>query len=143
MTNRILLLVHVEETFRCLFNGQILRNIVRAVKSGNYRRVIHATSNIDDWEPISELAPYVDETIDWGWGYEPAMFTDRIERKWVIPADNSLHEYTWVPPQLRGWSRGPVTLGGGCDGECLADMEACLKYVGISYRRARSLIYGS
>lgn len=137
---KILLLVHVEDSFRSRFDKDLITNIKR--KSKRCDATIHFTSEVDDYNPIIELHNYIDKEISWGWGYEPACFDyDENEVKYVI--ESCGHEYTWIPPYLRdvNWKNDTVLLGGGCDGECLADMESVLSHLEIDYKRCNDLIY--
>jgi hypothetical protein len=139
-TMPILLLVHVEESFRHHFPKGYVRRLVTGCKSKLYEKVIHATSNIEDDSPIPEIAELVDEEIDWGWGYEPEVFRDRKELKWLISSKS--HEYTWVPPELREIHKNTqIVLGGGYDGECLEDMITVLNHLHLYYEINRQFVY--
>lgn len=133
----ILLLVHVEETFRSHFPKGYLSKLRRACREAPL--VWHATSQVNDYEPVEEIADLVRFQFPWGWGYEPEVFaTAPQELKWVIPSRG--HSFTWVPPELRRFS-DRVSLGGGCDSECLEDMRAVLRHRKISFRERPTLIY--
>jgi hypothetical protein len=141
---RILLLVHLEETFRHHFDDDLLLSISNAIESKEFDRVIHFTSHINDDEPVFELAALVDDCVQWGWGYEPEVFdVDSEDREFVI--ESSGHDWTWVPPELREMKgllqSSHITLGGGYDGECLADMESVLLHLEIPFIRRREFIY--
>ena len=137
---RVLLLVHVEESFRSSFPPGYAARIRKFARRKD--RVIHCTSHVGDDRPISEILDVVGEEIDWAWGYEPESF-DGDEKGHVIRTYGNHHEWTWVPPELRRWKPGDhsITLGGGCDAECLDDMRAVLRHLGLPYREARSLVY--
>lgn len=134
-----LILVHVEETFRHLFPHNFVQ-MLRWQLPRYY--VVHATSMVNDMHPIDEIRDLVDEQIEWGWGYEPEMFGED-ERSWLIPSNG--HEWTWVPPELRGHrilhGQKQLRLAGGFESECLADMEAVLDNQGFEYKKLRSLVY--
>lgn len=141
---KVLLLVHVEETFREWFRPDMLDRIVEAIDGEEYDRVFHFTSFVNDENPVDEIVNLMDRCIQWGWGYEPEVFSDEDkEREHVIASHG--HDYTWVPPELREWAswlkEADVTLGGGCDGECLADMESVLHHLNIPYTRRYEFIY--
>lgn len=141
---KILLLVHVEETFRRFFTPNLLDNIADAVESGEFDEVIHFTSNVNDDTPVEEIAHLMDEDVCWGWGYEPEVFEHQPEE---IPhvIESIGHAWTWVPPELREWAdrlRGSdIVLGGGYHCECLADMESVFRHLNIDYVRRQELIY--
>ena len=141
----LLLLVHVEESFRYLFpDSMYVKRLIRACKCRKYRRVIHCTSLVNDDHPIEKIRYLVTEEVDWGWGYEPCIWAeDDPEREWVIESPYSLHEHTWVPTEFRnGFFDGyDVYLGGGYSAECLADMEAVLNHLGIAYEKVRGYVY--
>jgi hypothetical protein len=140
---KILILVHVEETFRR--NGYLKDDtiwaIVDGINKGDFDRVIHMTSGIEDYKPIDDIAHMVDEEIEWGWGYEQDHFVEKEEADWIIESWG--HEKTWVPPEFRngGSANTEVFLGGGYDGECLADFQAVLEHVGIPYTLVREMVY--
>jgi hypothetical protein len=132
---KTLILVHVENTFRRFFPDGFIRNLRLLLPRYH---VIHATSCINDYDPIEEIADLVDEKIDWGWGYEPEVFNED-ERRFLI--ESSGHEWTWIPPELRSSRFRDVRLGGGCNGECLTDMECVLRHQKIRYRLLPSIVY--
>lgn len=141
---KVLLLVHVEETFRSYFRPGMLEMIADAIGEGEFDEVIHFTSNINDEQPVEEIACLVDEDVSWSWGYEPEVFeTQPEELPFLI--ESSGHDWTWVPPELRQWASrlraSKVYLGGGCDSECLADMESVLRHLQVDYERRREFIY--
>lgn len=141
---RILLLVHIEETFRKFFDDDMLCRITEAIDNEEYDKVYHFTSGINDFEPVEEIRSHINEFVDWAWGYEPEAFEhDPDELQHII--ESSGHEYTWVPPELRDsaeWLRHTdITIGGGYDGECLTDMECVLRHLEIPYKRRRDFIY--
>lgn len=136
----MLLLVHIEEQFRSRLSDEYLARVRQACKRADY--VVHASSNFGYDLYVPELEGVIDETIDWAWGYEPEAFDyDEDEKKWVIPTVNSMHEFTWVPPLFRRPFNRYLAVGGGCDGECLADMLSVLQHQNISYRLRRPLVY--
>jgi len=130
---RILFLVHVEESFRQYFPDEAYAaRLVRATRI--YDHVICLVSHVLDEKPIQELH-WRTENWEWGWGYEKDMF-ERKERKWIIPT-YSPHEFTWVHPELRDpkkWENFEILVGGGCRNECLQDFIDVLNYVGIKHR---------
>jgi hypothetical protein len=156
---KILILCHIEETFRKHFPNGMLDAIIE--QSSQYNRVIHMTSEVCDDEPVEELRWIVDEEIAWGWGYEPRATCEYCygaakhdsqtclcvdcggEETWIIKVDYSVHEWTLVPEELRNgrFENAEITIGGGYDGECLADLEAVLEYMDVPYRRERDFIY--
>lgn len=150
MTQNILLLCHVEEMFRRYFPDKMYVNrLIRACYSSKYSKVIALVSGVEDWEPIEEIKHLVTETIDFSWGYEPESFLhdEEDELPWLIDASHkSAHEYTWVPPEFRCPSffhDTNIFVGGGCDGECLADLEVVLEHLGLDYTRVEGYIYGA
>ena len=135
---KTLFLVHIEETFRNRFDDDMIDNIIKS--AALYDQVIHFTSMVNDEEPVEELQPYITKEIQWGWGYEPACFEyDKEELDYLI--DSLGHEFTWIPPYLRNYNIREVDLGGGCDGECLTDMESVLSHLNIDYNRKMKFIY--
>lgn len=141
---KVLLLVHVEETFRKFFSDDLLNNIEKAINNGEFDEVIHFTSGINNEEPVEEITTLVDEEIDWGWGYEPEVFENQPhELEHVIESIG--HEYTWIPPELRERASRlkncHVTLGGGYHAECLADMVAVLNHLDIPFDYRREFVY--
>ena len=140
---KTLILVHVEETFRRLgyLDGDTVWAIVDGIDHRDFDRVIHMTSGINDYKPIDDIAHMVDEEIEWGWGYEPEHFVEKEEADWII--DSWGHEKTWIPPELRNgrFTNTEVFLGGGSDGECLADFEAVLEHLEIPYTLVREMVY--
>lgn len=140
----ILILVHVEEMFRQYFPDEMYpKRLIKACRSKKYDRVICCVSMIDELEPIQELSNERKEIVEWGWGYDDHVFEGNDkELKWVI--DSKGHDYTWIPPELRknDIENANIFLGGGYDGECLADMECILDYLGIKYQRVPGYIYG-
>lgn len=139
---KVLILVHVEEMFRRFFPEMYVSRLVKACKSKKYNEVICIVSEVDDYDPIAELSGLRHSRIAWGWGYEPSMFEEE-EAPWVISDPNLIHEHTWVPVKLRDGrlNNAEVFLGGGCDGECLADMEAVLERLAVPFRRVPGYIY--
>lgn len=139
---KVLILVHVEETFRKYFGDNLLPEIEKAIHRNHFDRIIHCTSNLNDDQPVYEIANLVDTQIDWAWGYEPDVFPKQ-EQQFVIESKG--HEYTWIPPFLRDaqyWLKSAkVTLGGGCEAECLADMESVLDYLNIPFQKQRKFVY--
>ena len=131
-----LFLVHIEDSFRCMFPDDLIQNIIDFIESNNIF-VVHFTSHILDYEPVEELVPHINRTIEWGWGYEPECHPPE-EQEYLICSLG--HEWTWIPPFLRSW-KNPVMLGGGCEGECLADMESILFHQKILFQRKISFIY--
>lgn len=138
---RVLILVHVEEMFRRFFPEMYVPRLVRACTCNKYDEVICMVSEVDDYDPIQELRNLRHSRIAWGWGYEPSMFEE--EAPWVISDEALIHQHTWVPTKLRDGrlKNAEVYLGGGCDGECLADMEAVLERMGVAYQRVPGYIY--
>ena len=137
---KLLLLCHVEESFRHLFPDMYVQRLVQACQQPGYR-VVHLTSGIYDDHPIKELLPYVNQEIDFAWGYNQYQFRDdESELRWVInsksPYDN--HAYTWVPYEFRkpSFFRGyeEIITGGGCYLECYADFTSVLDALGVQYR---------
>jgi hypothetical protein len=144
MKRNVLLLVHVEETFRKHFpDAMYVPRLIHSCKARKYDEVIHCTSMMNDMRPILEIVDLIDMEIDWAWGYEPDLFGDE-EIEWVIPARYSLHEWTWCPEELRNGrlDNCVVWLGGGHYCECLADMCAVLKHLGIEFYIIDGLTYG-
>jgi hypothetical protein len=143
----ILFLCHVEEMFRAYFPDKMYVNrLIRGCQSSKYDKVIALISCINDWEPIAEIKDLVTSTIDFSWGYEPEQFENEpSEEPWLIEASHkSLHEYTWIPPELRDSTfahNANIFIGGGCDGECLADFEVVLEHLGVDYTRVEGYIY--
>lgn len=137
-----LLLVHIEDGFRKFFPRNMIDRLVSSLDAGEYDRVIHFTSHITNEQPIYELDTLIDEEVEWGWGYEPEGF-----RKHDLPfvIRSSGHDWTYVPLWLRtakAWlTEANITLGGGYDGECLADMESVLRHLDIPYKRELNFIY--
>jgi hypothetical protein len=140
---KILLLVHIEETFRHFFPKGMTRRIIK--HAGKFDKIIHFTSHVNDDSPVKELIPVINEVHEWGWGYEPECFEYAEEEiKFVIPALG--HKYTWIPPILRdtSWLKGSkVYLGGGYNSECLQDMVDILRHMNINYKKIHSFIYGN
>lgn len=137
---KVLLLVHIEETFRNRLSDGLIKKIINFARKCD--KVIHFTSCVNDYEPIYELQPYITESVQWGWGYEPECFeTAEEELEYLI--ESSGHEYTWIPPELRDnpFKNDKVYLGGGCDGECLADMESVLSFVNVDFDKRNELVY--
>lgn len=143
-TKNLLIIVHMEESFRDYDFEKAVKSLCREIRSGKYDRIVHCTSNITDFETIPELKYLIDDELDWGWGYEPDCF-DEDEQEWVLDASGqSYHEYTWVHPEMRDpafFEGYEVFLAGGCSGECLADMEVVLDHLEISYIREENAIY--
>lgn len=139
----ILILVHVEETFRRYFpDSMYVKRLIRACKCQKYNRVVHCTSFVNDEHPIEEIRYLITEEIGWGWGYAPCMWAeDDPEREWLI--ESSGHEWTWIPPEFRdGLFNGyNVYLGGGLDGECLTDMECVLHRLSVPYKKVYGYTY--
>ena len=150
---KVLFLVHVEEMFRRFFPDPLYPLRVRhSAMAAKYTRIIVLDSDIG--EPgndgrrgvIEEIASLPLETWSWSWGYEPGYSYDNDDpdATWTIPSDG--HEATYVPAELRSqldyFTQADVYIGGGCNGECLADWECVLEYLGIPYHRVEGLIYG-
>jgi len=137
---RILFLVHIEENLSHFFPSGYEDRV--AEEAQKYDRVIALSSGFEREPHVWQLNGVVDTVWEWAWGYCADGFVES-EQEWVIPSCG--HEWTWVPDELRGppfWMRGAeVTIGGGCDGECLEDFRAVLCHVGIEYREDRSIIY--
>jgi len=137
---RILFLVHIESGLSHLFPPGYADRVVE--QAMEYDRVIALSSGFEREPFVWQLDGVVDTTWEWCWGYHPDGFSE-TELAWLIPSRG--HEWTWVPPELRcppWWIRyAEVTIGGGCDGSCLADFRAVLEHVGIKYTEDRSLIY--
>ncbi len=139
---KVLILVHVEEMFREFFPEMYIPRLVKALRSKKYDEVICMVSEVQSPDLIRELQVLPHSRIVWGWSYEPSMFQED-EIPWVISDGNLIHEHTWVPVKLRDGrlNNAQVFLGGGCDGECLADMEAVLDRLGVKFRRMPGYIY--
>lgn len=141
---KTLFIVHVEEAFRRFYNKTYLMRLRSLVMRPSYDRVIFLNSNVDHWGRMAELQDLRGEDWDWSWGYEPAMFDgDTEEQQWVIECPTP-HQYTWVPPEMRGVTQaqlGSVSIMGGHGDECLADWEAVLRHCDVEYRRLEGLIY--
>lgn len=140
---KILLLVHCEEPFRKFFHKMFVPNLVRECRSKQYGKVIHCTSHVESDQPIKQIRPYIDEEIEWSWGYEPESFYFEHDKKFIIHSKSDAHEYTWIPPEFRnGFFRGKnVCLGGGYHSKCLADMESVLEHLNVSYKKLNHIIY--
>lgn len=142
---RVLFLVHVEEAFRDLFPGPgYAARLARAV--AEYDRVICLVSMIDGNLPLRDLRLPGVETWLWPWGAEPGepIFGDPGEEAWIIPSPGSGHEHTWVPEEIRdagAWAGVGIEVGGGADGECLADWENVMRHQRLPYARAEHLVY--
>jgi len=110
---KVLFLVHVEDAFRSYFPPDYLETLVANL--GDYDRIMHFTSYIENDAPVWEIAEMVGSQVEWGWGYNPDVFWyEPDELTWIIPAMG--HEYTWVPPQLRNpatWRYHEIWVGGG------------------------------
>lgn len=144
MKKNVLLLVHVEETFRKHFpDAMYVQRLIHSCKARKYDKVIHCTSMINDDHPILEIVDLIDMEIDWAWGYEPDLF-DGEEADWLIESHYSLHDWTWCPTELRNGQLDDcvVWLGGGHYCECLADMAAVLEHLGVEYHIIDGLSYG-
>ena len=143
MKRNMLILVHVEDSFRKFFPKMYVQRLIRSCKSSKYNKIIHMTSHIDSDEPIKEIRKFIDQEIDWAWGYEPFFFEDDEDEKCWVVEHGGIHEYTWVPPEFRNnlLSNYNVFLGGGYHGECLADMEEVLKYLETNYTLVHGLVY--
>lgn len=159
MTSKVLILCHVEELFRKHFPGDMLEQICE--RRSEFDHIIHMTSEIENDHPVDELCRIVDEEIVWAWGYEPEAFCEICDEPaehngdvclcadcggepvWVTRTQFSAHEWTWIPPEMRNgrFKNAEVFLGGGYDGECLADMEEILKTLGVPFRRVEEFIY--
>ena len=141
--SKILLLVHCEDAFRSMFPSMFIPRLIKECRNADW--VIHFTSHVNDDEPIEDIIPYVNEQIDWGWGYEKEQFLfddNEDEAKWVI--DSIGHEFTWVPPELRNGrfkSNDFIVLGGGAEWECLADMVSVLDYQDIEYKKLSQIVF--
>ena len=144
---KILFLVHVQEMFREHFPDRMyVPRLVRALES--YDKVY--CFNFEDpaiWELESHC--WAPQQVEWGWGYEPDMFgldedgNRDGEDEWVIPT-SSPHEWTWVHPILRDkdeWNRHVISVGGGCESECLQDFKDVLEFVGINHRVVQGYVY--
>ena len=138
---KVLLLVHIEESFRTRFPKNLLMSIQSGVRRQCYDKVIHFTSFINDDECVPELERCVDKEVEWGWGYEPEMM-DEKETPWIVPS-TSPHGWTWVHPILRSdeMKKAEILVGGGCSGECLENLEAALRHLELPYRRVEGFIY--
>lgn len=143
MKQNLLILVHVEETFRSHFpDSMYVNRLIRACTCKKYDRVIHATSFVNDDHPIEEIRYLITGEVDWSWGYDPDMWDDDdMGRQWLIESYG--HEWTWVPPEFRnGFFNGyNVYLGGGYSAECLADMEAVLDHLEIPFTKVHGYTY--
>ncbi len=145
MSKRVLFLVHVENSLVHLMPRGYLHDVCKHIDSSDYDRVYHFSSGLgltgDD--VVDELKGWIDEEIDWAWGYEPEVFEHNPEElPYVI--ESSGHDYTWIPPFLRDsslWNGVDITLGGGCDSECLQDMVCVLNHQQIAFNKVRNLVY--
>jgi hypothetical protein len=135
---KTLFLVHVEDMFRDFFpDSMYIPRLKRAMQV--YDQVYCFVSEVMDDDIIPELMyPYRTHTkIHWGWGYEPGMGYDDGEDTWTIPVVYGMHEWTWVPPELRNpehWANCEISVGGGCREECLGAFRSVLDHVEIPHR---------
>lgn len=134
---RLLILVHMEETYRDLFRRNMIPNLVHHIKTTDYARVIHLHSGCPNFSAVEELDGLVEE-IYWTWGYEDDM---GLEEDYLITSLG--HAYTYIEPKLRNirYSDYSVFIGGGCHGECLADLETILMHYKVPYTRLHRYIY--
>lgn len=145
----ILFLCHIEDSFRHLFPDPLyIPRLIKACQSAKYNKVIALVSNIMDYDPIPEIADIITDRIDFSWGYEPEQFENEPEEeKFILDASyKSLHDWTWIPPELRdkSWATNSnIFVGGGCDGECLADFEVVLEHLEVDYKRVEGYIYST
>lgn len=151
---KVLFLVHIEDMFRKFYTDKYIQNIRNKAKK--YDKVIALLSYIENDDIIEELKDVVDERWDWGWGYEPrqdcynleCVINEKCSCDWdyiISVSHKSLHEYTWIPEEIRDvdfWKNHKLFVGGGYDGECLADFECVLEYLELPYTRCESMIYG-
>lgn len=141
---KTLFLVHVEEYFHStgLISNDLIKRIKRKILWAD--RIFVFESELDNnYKLLGELADYLEKkgknwkTISWGWGYEPEMYEDdSLEAQFCIPAKNSMHEFTWIPPELRNarqWDYGKICVSGGVRNECLADFLSILNYLNLKY----------
>ena len=138
---KLLLIVHVEESFRGYFDDTYIERLVETCNDEG-TTVVHLTSCILDFEPIHELEYLIDKEIEFRYGYHPNYFEDEEEDQWIIPSNG--HEYTWVPNEFRtnyleGWSE--IMLAGGSDSSCLQDMQEVLNFLEVDYERRVDIIY--
>ncbi len=144
----MLLLVHIEEMFRDPYagiNDPYIRRVLRVCRQVDH--VVHFTSNVGGHGMLPELKEYVNQEIEWTWGYEAPdsgyYVEEDVDEGWIIPSNG--HEWTWVPLKLRepGFWRpfDRILLGGGCNGSCLMDMEEILEHLDIAYDKVREIVY--
>jgi hypothetical protein len=151
---KVLFLVHVEEGFRGYFpDDMYTHRLYRSAKAQKYDRVIILDSELGEPGPngepggvIRELRHAPAEIWSWSYGYEPGMwYDDDPDNDWVIESDG--HEWTWIPTEIRDeliyFQNAEVYIGGGCDGECLADWETVLSHMDIDHTRIEGLIYSA
>lgn len=141
---KLLMLVHMEDPFRHLIGDcriSKLASIMR--KRERFDWHVHFSSHLETQLHFHELNCLIDEEYEWAWGYEHGMFSDEVEDSWIIDAGQSMHDLTWVPRELRGdqFRNFEIYLAGGVADQCLASMEAVLRYTKHEYTLLPEFIY--
>ena len=142
----VLIIHHVEPIWKNGFKmeeDEYIEAIVNHVSENEYDKVI-ITSFEGDYYP--ELKRISDSLEDWTYGWEdpeeqPAWYEIcKIDPNDIIRASG--HEFTYVYPWIKELVGCEVTLMGGAQYECLADLCDSLHHLSIPYTKVKELIYG-
>lgn len=139
---KILALVHCERAFELYTEKHNFEyKLAKTIFTQDYDEImvfnseIENSGNINIVESLIFYKPKPLKVVAWGWGYEEkdSYDEDDPERNYVIESQ-SIHEWTWIPPELRNLPDDVEFLVcGGCEDECLLDFTSILDYYEIQY----------
>lgn len=140
-----LILHHLEPCWEASLQGfgtsfeELELKAVRWIKKNKPRRVI--LTRFEDYtldDSYMYLHNYVDKVYDYGYGWEPDMFSDESEYCPGGTHSTVVH----VPQWIKDLTGKYVSVGGAFRGECLEDIEIALRHVKKRVRFIESLCVG-
>ena len=146
---KVLIVHHVEPMWQAAFDEEpelYVDRIVEFITEGDYDQVIMTTLEGDAY-------PYLERTCtkheEWSYAWEDP--DDPRNAEWyhdsdidpeteIIPASG--HDWAYVYPWIAALKNDEVSILGGAQYECLADLQDTLFHLEIPYTRIQELIYG-
>lgn len=142
----VLIIHHVEPMWKDSFDQdeyEYIEEILQHLEENEYDKVIITSMEGDYYPPLKAAADVLE---DWAYGWEdPEEQPEWYEANQIDPNDiirANGHDYTYLYPWIKELVGSEVTVMGGAQYECLADLCDSLHHLSIPYTKVAELIYG-
>lgn len=155
----VLIAHHIEPMWRKCYDADYLDRVIAHLERATYKRVLWLTlegdgpeehSKGEDWTwghfgGIAEvLGWHQHEVLDWSYGWEGTVAASAAH--YNLPAEDFIegpwgHGVAYLYDYLKRLRGERVAVIGGGRGECLADLLASLRHLGVRHRIIDRLVY--